>query len=100
MRIRTTQQADLDIIDSYLYGFKNFGQSQAELYEQEIRNILDLIAENPRMGAERQEFDPPVRIHHHGSHNIIYVIEDDCITVLRILSDRMNSVDHLTFRRK
>ena len=34
MKIRFTAQADTDIVESYLYGFTQFGQRQAEQYEQ------------------------------------------------------------------
>ncbi len=35
------------------------------------------------MASERRE--PPVRVHHHALHDIIYLIEDDHILIVRIL---------------
>lgn len=75
MKIKFTNKADADIIDCYIYGYMNFGKAQAQKYEQDLRYILDIIANNPHIAPERREFNPPVRIHHHAKHFILYVIE-------------------------
>ncbi len=95
MKIKFTRQAEEDIIDSYLYGHVIFGRRQAEVYEQQLRHVFDIIAENPQLAAERSEYSPPVRIHHHGSHYIIYVIEDDHIVIVRVLRDESDLTRHL-----
>ena len=76
MKVRFTAQADADIISSYVYGYLRFGRDQADRYERELRRVIDIIAENPRIASERTEYVPPVRVHHHGKHYIIYVIEE------------------------
>ena len=95
MRVRFTAQADADIIDSYLYGFEKFGRDQAERYEEGLRHVVDLIADNPRLAAERSEHSPPVRVHHHAKHHIIYLIEDAHILIVRVLRDEMDLTKHL-----
>jgi toxin ParE1/3/4 len=95
MKVRFTRQADADIIESYLYGFQTFGQAQAERYEQGLRHVIGLIADHPRMAAERHDYRPPVRLHHHARHYIVYLIEDDHILVIRILRDDVDLTRHL-----
>ena len=95
MKVRFTAQADADIIDSYLYGFLNFGRDQAERYEQGLRHAVGIIANNPRIAAERPEYAPPVRVHHHAKHFIIYLIEDDHILIVRVLRDETDLTKHL-----
>lgn len=90
MDVRFTRRAEADIIDSYLYGLDNFGPAQADAYEQELRHSIALIAENPRIAAERGEYSPPVRVHHHARHYIVYLIEDSHILVVRVLHDAMD----------
>ncbi len=90
MKVRFTQKADTDIIDSYVYGLMNFGREQADRYEQSLRQVIDIIADNPRIAAERLEYDPPVRVHHHAKHQIIYLIEDTRIFIVRILRDEVD----------
>ena len=95
MEVRFTAQADADLIDCYLYGVTSFGPEQAERYERELRHALSLIADNPRMAPERTEYQPPVRIHHHGKHYIVYVIRDDHLLVVRLLREEVNLRQHL-----
>ena len=56
MKVRFTQKADADNIDSYWYGIVNFGRERADRYEQGLRQVIDIIANNPRLAAERLEF--------------------------------------------
>ncbi len=96
MKIRFTTKADADIIDSYLYGFQNFGRIQAERYEQSLRHAINIIADNPRIASEREEYTLPVRLHHHAKHYIVYLIEDDGILIVRLLRDEADLTKHLS----
>lgn len=69
--------ADSDLRRMYLDGSARFGMRQAKRYFSEIERALQIIGDNPRLGRERPEWHPPVRIHLHGSHVIVYRIEDD-----------------------
>ncbi len=95
MKVRFTTQADADIIDCYIYGLSNFGQGQADAYEQDLRHAIEIIADNPRLAAERPEYRPPVRIHHHAKHYVIYLIEDEHILVVRVLRDEVDLTRYL-----
>ena len=95
MQIKRTDAADEDLIDIYLYGSQNFGQSKAESYYAEINQTFLFLADNPLASPERFEFEPAVRIHAHGKHLIIYTIEDDFILIVRVLHHRMDVSRHL-----
>ncbi len=95
MKVRFTTQAETDIIDSYLYGFRNFGQNQADQYEQGLRDAINIISDHPRIASERLEYATPVRVHHHAKHYIIYLIEDNHILIVRILRDETDLTKHL-----
>ena len=69
MQIKRTVAADEDLIDIYLYGSQNFGQSKAESYYAEINQTFIFLADNPLASPERFEFEPPVRIHAHGKQS-------------------------------
>lgn len=96
MKVKFTARADADLIDCYLYGFSNFGRKQAARYEQDLRHAVKLIADNPRIASERREYTPPVRVHHHAKHYIVYLIEDDHILIVRVLRDEMDLARHLS----
>ncbi len=95
MKVRFTAQADADIIDCYLYGYVKFGREQADRYEQGLRQVIDIISDSPRIAAERLEYDPPVRVHHHASHYIIYMIQDAHILIVRVLRDEVDLTRHI-----
>lgn len=97
MNVKYTRQADEDLINCYIDGALQFGEAQADRYEAELKHVIDLIiAENPKIARERDEFgSPPVRIHHHGSHYIIYEIIDDYVLILNVLPDKMDLKQHV-----
>jgi len=95
MNYKLSKEADNDLIDLYLHGFKSFGEAQAEQYYFELEDCIKLLSEMPLMCRERIEFTPTVRIHHHGSHLIIYLIQAGHILVVRILHDSADIQRHL-----
>ena len=95
MQIKRTKLADADLIDLFVYGAQQFGVSKAEAYFRDIGKAQEFLAENPFLGHEREEFEPPVRIHSHKRHLIIYTIEVDYIQIVRVLHHRMDVKSHL-----
>jgi toxin ParE1/3/4 len=95
MYIKRTKLADTDLIDLFVYGAQQFGLSKAEAYFLDIENVLQFLAKNPFVGNERDEFKPPVHIHPHKKHLIIYTIETDFIQIVRVLHHRMDVKSHL-----
>ncbi len=95
MNYKLSKEADNDLVDLYLHGFINFGEAQAEQYYFELEDCIKLLSETPLMCRERTEFSPAVRIHHHGSHLIIYLIQMDHLLIVRVLHDSMDIQRHL-----
>ena len=76
MGYRFTVKAEEDIIRLFREGVRLFGSDQALAYHREIEALIGLIAQSPKISRERNEITPPVRIHPHKSHIIVYLIED------------------------
>ncbi len=93
---RLTQKANNDVREIGLYTQRKWGREQRRKYLSDLDKKFGFLAENPRLAAERHEFDPPVRIHHHESHLIVYVIEDTGILIVRVLHNAMDIISHLT----
>jgi toxin ParE1/3/4 len=86
---RLTRQAEDDIIRVYREGMRLFGSAQAERYHRELQGMFELLARFPGMAREREEIRPPVRIHPHKAHLIVYVVEPDgSVLVLRLRHGR------------
>jgi toxin ParE1/3/4 len=85
MSFKLSVEAEEDIIAIAEHGVRGFGAGQAKRYHDELFALFDLIAVNPRIARERDEIDPPARIHPFKAHPIVYRIEDDeTIFVIRI----------------
>ncbi|MCB1516931.1 MAG: type II toxin-antitoxin system RelE/ParE family toxin [Hyphomicrobiaceae bacterium] len=76
MNYRLTGQAEEDILRIFVEGARLFGIDQAERYHLELTRLFELIAANPKLARERMEISPPVRMHPHKAHLIIYVTDE------------------------
>lgn len=85
MGFRLTREAEDDIVAIARIGLQLFGDAQARRYHDELFDMIELIAANPRMARERMEISPPVRIHPFRAHLIVYLIdEDERVLVIRV----------------
>ena len=76
-RIRLLPKALSDLEDIWLYTQESWGLEQAEAYTASINDAFSHIAEDPLACRERVEFEPPIRIHHHQHHLIVYITDED-----------------------
>jgi toxin ParE1/3/4 len=97
---RLTPRALADLEDIWRHGVQTWSITQAERYLDSLLGTLSMIAAFPTLARERSELTPPVRIHPHEAHLIIYVMDGDHISILRLLGGRqdwravLNAVDH------
>ena len=89
-RIIKQAQAEQDLLDIWLYTFNEWGEKQADVYLDNLSKALALLADQPLICRKRLEFTPPVRIHHHAHHLIVYLAQDDGINVVRVLHESMD----------
>ncbi len=92
--MRTTRQADEDLVGVYEDGAALFGVAQAERYFAELMDCLALVERAPMMGRERLELRPPVRLHFHRSHVIAYLADAEGVLVVRVLGGRQDWAAH------
>ena len=76
MAYRLTRADENDVIQIYRTGLQIFGQKQADDYHLELERIFEMLAANPHMARERDEISPPVRMHPHKAHLIVYLADD------------------------
>jgi len=75
MSYKLTGKAEDDVVSIYLEGLKTFGEAQAERYHLELEGVFEAIGHSPYLARERRELSPPMRVHPHGSHIIIYLVD-------------------------
>jgi toxin ParE1/3/4 len=92
MGYRLSADADRDIEGMFADGIVAFGMDAAWEYRGRLYRTLDLLAENPRMGAARRGSRTKARVHPFGAHVILYREVRGGILVLRIRPQRENWV--------
>ena len=85
---RLSLKANDDLKLAYLYGFENFGETQADAYAAGLVDCFQLLAGQPRLGRARSEARDDLRVFFHGSHVIAYRIINAGIFIQRILDTR------------
>ena len=94
-KVYKTAEAENDLTDIWVYTLQTWDIIQADKYIDELADTFEFLASNPLIYPERHEFMPPVRIHHHGRHLIVYIVENDHILIVRVLHDRVDLERHL-----
>lgn len=66
-----------------------FGIDQADAYHADLAALFETLSANPRMARMRSELAPPVRVHRHGAHVVIYLIENESdVLIVRVRHSR------------
>ena len=82
--LRLTPAAQADLAAIWTYTAQTWSVAQADTYVAGIRKTLNVLLDSPELARERHEIAPPVRIHRHRSHLIVYRIEAPFLDVIRI----------------
>lgn len=87
---RLSPAAQSDLSDIWDYTAETWSVDQAEAYLRGLTETIELLCEHPEIARERNEFNPPVRLHSYRSHLIIYRIEEGRIVVVRVVHSRQH----------
>ena len=85
-----TPKAEDDLEAIWRYTASTWSAGQADLYIGTLIRTIETLVAMPQLARERAEFTPPVRIHPAAEHLIIYRIDGDWLSVIRILGGRQN----------
>jgi len=88
MIYRLTQEAEEDLISIAERGIELFGERQTKLYHNALFELFEVISTSPKMARERSELSPPMRVHPFKVHVVIYQIEGDGVSIVRIRHGR------------
>lgn len=92
---RVSKQAKNDLRHIGQYTQREWGQAQRRKYLSGLDEKFILLSDNPHLAAERHEFTPPIRVHHHARHLIVYVVDDTGILIVRVLHQSADIDQHL-----
>jgi toxin ParE1/3/4 len=84
LRVRRTRMADADLDSIWLY-IADDSVSAAEQQIQHIESAEQRLAQFPELGPARPDLHPDLRSWIVGSYLILYRIDPDAVTVVRVL---------------
>ena len=85
-----TELAETDLIEIYTYSYQQWGTSQADKYINILREGVNRLVSNPRLGKQRADIPAECFVYHVQRHLIIYRLHQDNIEILRVLYDGMD----------
>jgi len=88
-------QAQRDIISILRYTGETWGENQLLAYRKMLDEAVKSIGENPNLGHGSTDLSATHRMYLVGSHVIVYRIQDDLISVVRVLHQRMSLTQHM-----
>jgi len=92
-KLAAAAEADVEAI--YAYSEQAFGLNQTEKYMAGLGQLLEKLADIPRMGQNADDLRPGLFRFRYQSHMVFYTIERDHIAVRRILHARADFPSHL-----
>lgn len=90
LELRLRPEAEADLRDIWVYSTEQWGAAQAERYLDGLERAFGVICVMPEIARERGEFQPPVRIHPHGEHLVVYLVGEGFVDVVRVLATRQD----------
>ncbi|UXN05029.1 type II toxin-antitoxin system RelE/ParE family toxin [Bartonella sp. HY406] len=90
MAYQLTPQAEQDLEEIWHFGAQTWSENQADKYLDELVSVFELISIMPNLAPLRHNFEPPVHIHVHHQHVIIYNLVGENIVIIRILGGKQN----------
>lgn len=84
-----TPKARQDLEAIWDTGVQRWGRAHADRHIRTLAATFALIADFPELAPLRDEFSPPIRIHPHGAHLVLYH-QDGGVVILRVLHGRQD----------
>ena len=95
---RLTADAQSDLIEIRRYTRVQWGGEQSKKYLSELRQIMSLLSETPKMGMQRSELGAGIFSFPHSRHVIYYQCPGKQLIVFAILHKSMLPMAHLEDR--
>lgn len=95
INILVKPKAKEDIKNIWLYTFKVWGATQADIYTEELGETINSLSENPQIGFTIKHVKEGYRLYRFKQHFIVYLFFNNNIVITRILNKSMYVKNHL-----
>lgn len=87
-----TEQAEKDLEAIIDFTVQRWGVVQSHTYIDDLEALAQILADNPVLGAERDELSQGLRSFPYQSHLLFYVLQKDRIAIVRVLHTSVDVV--------
>ena len=94
-RLIVSPSAQQDIIGILRYTGETWGKNKLLIYRNKIDEALKNIRQNPLLGHVSADLPATHRLYLVGSHVVVYRMQGDLISVIRVLHKRMSITRHV-----
>jgi toxin ParE1/3/4 len=94
-RLLIAPQAQQDIISILRYTGETWGKEQLLIYRNRLDEALKTIEQNPGIGHRSSELSATHRLYLVGSHVVVYRTQNEVISIVRVLHQRMSLRRHI-----
>jgi len=95
LKLKIKPGAQNDLVKIFEYTAMNWGLSQAEKYQDDLYDGMQLLSEQEELGKDYPYSELSYRKLHVNRHLVFYRVEKQECIVVRILHDRMDIEEHL-----
>ena len=95
MRYEIGVLAARDLREIHSYGLSHYGGRRADAYLEELFDKFEHIARWPYTAPERHATRSAVRLLKQRAHNILYAVDGETVTILRVFHHSVNWIDLL-----
>ena len=89
LRIDISVEAEEDIDQIAEYTTRTWGWRQTNHYLAKLEDGFSLLVQNPSIGRSCDSIRPGLRRFKIGKHVVFYILEPNCILIVRVLHQQM-----------
>jgi toxin ParE1/3/4 len=90
-RLDLTDAAERDIRGILRFSRGRWGPERGETYGRRLADALQRLQLFPERGRRADRFAPGLRAHTVGQHVVYYLVNDEAVTIVRVLHERMDA---------
>jgi len=94
-KYRLSPRARADLREILRYIVERWGKERARRYQYELRQAIERVAADPRLGRPCEDLRPGYLRYLAGTHMVFFRIGENGIDVIRILHQNMDYPRHL-----
>jgi toxin ParE1/3/4 len=95
LKLELSRLAQDDLSDIAQYTFTHYGERQVDIYLQALYDGMELLAENPEIGHQRNDLPVGYKSLPIEKHSLVFTVQGESLILVRILHQSRDMQRHL-----